>query len=136
SRSYGLENSVSFAGWLDHRRVSEEYARSQCFAFPSLREFGGGVVLEALASGLPTVVVDYGGPAELVTPECSICLPMVPRAGLVPRLRRALEALVQNPDRCREMGRAACQLVRQRYTWPAKAGRIVEIYRQVVSRES
>jgi glycosyltransferase involved in cell wall biosynthesis len=132
ARQYGLENSVSFAGFVDQREIAREFAAAQAFAFPSLREFGGGVVLEALASGLPAVVVDYGGPGELVTPECGILLSMKPRAELVPQLRRAMEELAGDPERCRALGAAACRRVREEFTWQAKAERIVGMYRQVL----
>jgi glycosyltransferase involved in cell wall biosynthesis len=132
ARQYGLEGSVSFAGWVDQRELAREFAQSQAFAFPSLREFGGGVVLEALASGLPAVVVDYGGPGELVTPECGTLLALKPREELVPQLRRAMEELAGDPARCRALGAAACRRVREEFTWEAKAERIVGMYRQVL----
>jgi glycosyltransferase involved in cell wall biosynthesis len=132
TRQYGLEGNIVFPGWVDQVKLGQELASAQAFVFPSLREFGGGVVLEALASGLPSIIVDYGGPAELVTPECGILLPMQARQELVPRLQAAMEALVSDPDRCRRMGRAACQYVRAEFVWSAKAARIVEMYRQVL----
>jgi glycosyltransferase involved in cell wall biosynthesis len=135
TRRYGLEGNVSFAGWVDQQSLAREFASSQVFAFPSLREFGGGVVLEALASGLPAIVVDYGGPGELVTPGCGTLLAMKPRAELVPQLRRAMQELAGDPDRCRALGRAACQRVRDEFTWSAKAARVVEMYRQILARK-
>jgi glycosyltransferase involved in cell wall biosynthesis len=132
TREYGLESNISFAGWVDQQKLAGEFAGAQAFAFPSLREFGGGVVLEALASGLPAVVVDYGGPGELVTPECGILLTMKPRAELVPQLRRGMEELAGDPARCRALGRAACRRVREQFTWASKAARLVEIYREVL----
>jgi glycosyltransferase involved in cell wall biosynthesis len=133
SRQVGLQANVSFAGWVDQQSLAREFARAQVFAFPSLREFGGGVVLEALASGLPAVVVAYGGPGELVTPECGILLAMQPRQGLVEQLRRSMEALATDPARCRVLGQAACRRVRDEFTWTAKADRIVAMYRQVLA---
>ena len=91
-RRFGLEGNVTFVGWVDQHTLACELGRSQAFVFPSLREFGGGVVLEAMASALPSIVLDYGGPGELTTLECSIQLPMTPREQLVPRLREAMEA--------------------------------------------
>lgn len=131
-REYGLEDNVQMLGWVDQPRLAQEFARSQVFAFPSLREFGGGVALEALASGLPAVIVDYGGPAELVTPECGVLLPMRPREELVESLRRAMEELAGDPERCRQMGEAACRRVRDEFTWSTKAARLVEMYRLVI----
>jgi glycosyltransferase involved in cell wall biosynthesis len=92
-KEWHLEDCVKLLGWTDQTQLAEEFRRAQAFAFPSLREFGGGVVVEAMASALPAIIVDYGGPAELVTPESGVLLPMAPRAELVPRLRQAMEAL-------------------------------------------
>jgi glycosyltransferase involved in cell wall biosynthesis len=133
TQQYGLQTNVSFAGWVDQQSLAREFSRSQAFAFPSLREFGGGVVLEALASGLPAIVVDYGGPGELVTPECGILLAMKPRQELVEQLRRGMEELAGDPLRCQAMGEAACRRVRDEFTWTAKADRIVTMYRQVLA---
>lgn len=132
-RETGLQDSVHFTGWVDQKQLSREFASAQVFAFPSLREFGGGVVLEAMANALPCIVVNYGGPAELVTPETGVPLPMLPRAELVARLRSAMEALAGDPSRCRQMGLAAVQRIRQEFTWASKAERLVEIYREVLA---
>ena len=42
-------------------------ASSNCFIFPSTTDTLGQVVLEALASGLPTIVTNQGGPKEFVS---------------------------------------------------------------------
>jgi glycosyltransferase involved in cell wall biosynthesis len=125
--------NVSFTGWLDQADVGRAMAAAQAFVFPSLREFGGAVALEAMASGLVPVVVDYGGPAELVG-AAGIRLPMRPRGELVVELRAALERLVAEPDLCRQLAGAALARVRSEFTWEAKAARLVEIYHDLVSR--
>jgi glycosyltransferase involved in cell wall biosynthesis len=133
-RKYGLESNVQLLGWVDQSRLARELGQAQAFVFPSLREFGGGVVLEALSSGLPALIVDYGGPAELVTSDCGVLLPMKPRQEFVPLLRQAMEALATDPARCRAMGQAACQHIRQHFVWTAKAERIVEFYRKILAQ--
>ena len=41
-------------------------------ALPSMHECGGAVVLEAMASGVPVIAVNWGGPADYVTQETGI----------------------------------------------------------------
>ena len=132
AREYGLTNKVCFTGWMAHAALAEEFAAAQVFVFPSLREFGGGVVVEAMASGLPSIVVDYGGPSELVTPTSGVLLPLKPRTELVQHLRQAMEQMVADPDLCRSLGQAAAERVRAEFTWPAKATRLVDFYHQIV----
>jgi glycosyltransferase involved in cell wall biosynthesis len=131
-RRHGLEGCVQLPGWMEQKKLGEELGRSQAFVFPSLREFGGGVALEALALGLPAIIVNYGGPAELVTPDCGILLPMVGREELIGRIQQAMEQLAGDPARCRALGKAACEHIRQEFTWEAKAGKIASMYRQML----
>ena len=127
--------NVRFAGWLSQNELARQSRESQAFVFPSLREFGGGVVLEAMASGLPSIVVDYGGPGELVTPETGIALPMQPAEPLVQTLREAMERLVMDHGLCRELSNASIHRIRNDFTWAAKADRITGFYRETLGLE-
>lgn len=124
---------VTFTGWLDQVAVGRLLAQAQAFAFPSLREFGGAVVLEAMANGLVPIVVDYGGPTELVG-DAGIRLPLRPRRELVADLRSAMERLVLDADQCRRLSALAIERVRTTFTWAAKADQLVEIYRDLTAR--
>lgn len=128
----GLSDAVHFSGWMEQADVAEGLRNAQAFAFPSLREFGGGVVLEAMASGLPSIVVDHGGPAELVDEMTGIKLPLARRETLVGTLIAAMERLVTNTSLSRDMGNAAIQKVQKQFTWHRKAEQACNIYRDVL----
>ncbi|UIR55356.1 glycosyltransferase family 1 protein [Sphingobacterium sp. SRCM116780] len=55
-----------FLGKLDHKNLAKLYASSSVFVFPSHSETYGNVVIEAMASGLPCVIADGGGSADLI----------------------------------------------------------------------
>lgn len=55
-----------FTGFLYGRELSEAYASSDIFVFPSTTETLGLVLIEAMASGLPCVAADRGPTAEVV----------------------------------------------------------------------
>lgn len=57
---------ATFLGNLSHEKLSIWYASSDVFLFTSDTETYGNVVIEAMASGLPVVVADAGGPKDLV----------------------------------------------------------------------
>jgi starch synthase len=134
ARREQITSAVDFTGWMEHRELKTRMARCHVFGFPSVREFGGGVVLEAMALGLVPIVLDYGGPGELVTPGTGFALPMGPRAQVVGQLRRTLERLGADPSVLRPMGERARQRVRGRFTWAVKASQTVEVYRWVLGQ--
>ena len=130
----GLASGVTFTGWLEHPRVQEQLVEADLLGFPSIREFGGGVVLEAMAVGLVPLVVRYAGPAELVTETTGFAVPLGSRAEIVSGVRGALERLVAEPGEIERRGEAARRRVQALFTWPAKAGQVSEVYRWVLGR--
>ncbi len=55
-----------FTGYLEGTALAAAYASGDIFVFPSNSETFGNVVLEAMASGLPVVTADEGGPVDHV----------------------------------------------------------------------
>ena len=132
----GMGHGVTLHGWIDHREVVRVLARAQVFAFPSIREFGGGVILEAMTLGLVPIVVNHGGPGELVTEETGYRVPLGPRESIVAAFREILTELAASPDRVRAVGEKARRRVHKLFTWDVKAGQILEIYRWVLGQRT
>ncbi len=124
-----IEGGVSFAGWVDHTLLRARLAGSHVFGFPSVREFGGAVVLEAMALGLVPVVVEYGGPGELVSPATGFAVPMGGRETIVRSFREILARLAAGPSVLAPMSLAARRRARTSFTWDAKAAQVLEVYR-------
>src|SRR4030095_8206785 len=76
ARSLGIENSVAFCWMLSHTETIQQLRAADVLVSPSIREFGGGVVFEALAVGAVPVVVDFGGPGDIVNPEVGFKVPL------------------------------------------------------------
>lgn len=128
----GIARGVALDGWQEHRGLSARLAQSSVFAFPSVREFGGGAVLEAMALGLVPIVVNYAGPSELVTDATGFRVALGPRASVIAGFRAQLMKLIESPQLCQSMGNRARARVLRWFTWDTKARQVVDIYRWVL----
>jgi glycosyltransferase involved in cell wall biosynthesis len=127
----GLGESVSLVGWVEHEKLQQWLAEADVFAFPSIREFGGAVVLEAMAVGVTPIVVDYGGPGELVTGQTGYRIPLGSREEIIGRVRQLLTELADQPGEIDRRSEPARKRVLEHFTWEAKARQVVEVYRWV-----
>jgi glycosyltransferase involved in cell wall biosynthesis len=123
-----LSDRVHFRGWLERTQVMAEMSCSDVLALPSIREFGGGVVLEAMARGLPSLVANYGGPAELVDRDTGILVDFDDEISLVANIRASLETLAANPSVLASLSANCLDKVKREHTWTAKAETIVRHY--------
>lgn len=131
-----LHDSVRMEGWVDHAQVQPRLQESDVLAFPSIREFGGGAVLEAMALGVPPIVLNHGGPPELVPSGTGQVLALESRAQIVRDLRAMLGSHAKDPGALGIMGNSAQSHVRKYFTWQAKAKQILEVYRWLLGQRN
>lgn len=127
-KKHNLHECVELRGRITQAQVGDLMRSSDIFAFPSIRELGAGVVVEAMACGLTCVVVDYGGPGTLIGPDRGVKVAMGDIDTLVDQFSAEMEALVSDPERITTLGKNAFQHALDNYAWHRKAEKLIEIY--------
>jgi colanic acid/amylovoran biosynthesis glycosyltransferase len=109
----GLAPLVEFAGAAEHDDVLSLWRRASIAVLSSHREGMPVSLIEAAASGVPTVATSVGGIPELVVHEATGLL--VPPGDAV-ALAEALERLLVDPEEALELGREARRRVEERFS--------------------
>ena len=119
-------DSVELAGAKYADELELEYAAADCLILPSFTENFGGVVIDALAHGVPVITSKFT-PWQEVDGHCGWW-----RGNTENELAAVLEEMMTLPDAKRhEMGLKGRALVEQKYTWAAVAEQMREVYRKV-----
>jgi glycosyltransferase involved in cell wall biosynthesis len=121
TKSLGIENAVTFCGWLDHSEVLERMRAADVFVFPTLRDNGAGVVFEALASGAVPVVADFGGPGDIVYPDVGYKVALTSESDVVAQMEKILSELAQDRELLQRLRQQGMIYARECLTWEAKA---------------
>jgi glycosyltransferase involved in cell wall biosynthesis len=102
-------SSFERVGPVPHSRVHEQYQRADVFVIPSLADAYPLVALEAMSAGLPVIVSENTGTADIIENG---------REGFVVPIRNAREIaakltlLYENREQCARMGMAAASATR------------------------
>jgi glycosyltransferase involved in cell wall biosynthesis len=119
---------------LSHAEAMQRLRASDVMVYPSVREFGGGVVFEGLAAGAVPVVADFGGPGDIVYPEVGYKVPLTNESDFVARLEKILTELAHDSDQLDRLRQQGMEYARERLTWDAKAQDTTEILEWVLQR--
>jgi len=108
------------------------FATARAFALPSLSENFGNVVTEAMIRGLPVVVTERVGAAEIVKAS---------GGGLVARsgpedFAAALAGLLASKEQLATMGAKGAAYAQERLTWSGIACRFEDLYTDITRRRS
>ncbi|MGJ3258564.1 MAG: glycosyltransferase family 4 protein [Rhodospirillales bacterium] len=121
-------DNVTLMGRVSRSDIHDAYKNADIFCLPSHEEGFGMVVLEAMASGLPVVLSDQVGAADLIEPGVD---GLIFKAGDVEALSTAMASLTDDRDRRGQMGDAAAKKARTSQTWDGYTDRAVEIYEKI-----
>jgi glycosyltransferase involved in cell wall biosynthesis len=131
----GAQDRVIFEGNKTQAEVAEAMRLSDAFIFPSIRELGAGVVIEAMACGTVCFVADYGAPGALVGSDRGVRIQMAGTEDLVNHYRDALETCIREPARHADMATRAAVYARDYFDWDAKARYTADIYEALLAKK-
>jgi len=134
AKTLGIGKNVVFRGWVSHAETLNCLRSADVLLFPSVRDFGGGVVFEALACGAVPVVADFGGPGDIVRLDVGFKAPVTNESDLVSHLEKALTDLAQNRTYLEQLRRQGMIYARERLSWSGKAQDTTKVLDWVLKR--
>jgi glycosyltransferase involved in cell wall biosynthesis len=124
----GVQDKVQFVPWLPQKELWAKMRASHVFLYPSLREGGGAVVIEAMASGLPVICLDSAGPGFHIQESWGIKIaPRSPEFAVI-GMAEALRTLAWDPDLRLRLSRASRQRAEEFYVWDRLGDRLQGFY--------
>lgn len=107
----GLGRAVTLPGSLPQEELARAYASADLFVFPSTIDEFGNAAVEALASGLPSLLAGGSG----VAARMADCPAVQVLPGDAPAIwTTAIAELAAAPERCRELGQLARDYIEAR----------------------
>jgi glycosyltransferase involved in cell wall biosynthesis len=131
SRDLGIENAVVFTGEIPDARPA--YAAMDLMALTSAQpEPFGGVVMEAMAMGVPVIATNIGGSLDQVAEgETGLLIP----PGDPEALADAIEKLMRDAVLRKQMGTAAIARIETQFTLAEMTVKMEQLFEEIISGE-
>jgi UDP-glucose:(heptosyl)LPS alpha-1,3-glucosyltransferase len=125
----GIDSRVVFAGFRSD--IEKYYAAGDLFLFPTSYEAFSLASIEAAASGLPVLMTDVSGAAELIADNSAGSIVHRNPGNIACHVLKYLN----DPRLVRETGLSARKRVEQHFSWDRVAEATIHVYRQLIGGE-
>lgn len=132
ARNLGVESKVIFTGWVKREDLLEKMNNCDVFLFPSLRDGGGNVVVEAMAMGKAVICFDLAGPGFHIDENCGIKIKPENPKQAEKDIALVLEKLYLDKDLRLKLGQGARKKAEKEYDWDKLGDRLMDIYKKVL----
>lgn len=126
-----FRHKIKDFGWVDEEKLAELYAACDLFLMPSLAESFGVMAIEAMASGVPVIVLkDTVLESITFADEAGIAI----NSGDIQQFVSVVSRLANSPDERRNRGELARKKAEQYYDEKLYLSRILALYEEILKR--
>jgi glycosyltransferase involved in cell wall biosynthesis len=125
-----IQTHAKLMGQVPHHQLPLYYSMADVFAFPSLYEAMGKVVVEAMACETPVVASRVGGIREIIEDGVNGLL-VQPKD--VRGLERSIITVLQDSQLARKLSERGRSSVESRFTWENTVLQVSKAYQRVIS---
>lgn len=126
----GIQGNVRLMGQIPHQKLPIYYSMAEVFAFPSLYEAMGKVIVEAMACETPIVASSVGGIVEIVENGRNGFL-VKPKD--VKGLSEAILTLLHDKNLANKLAQEGRRTVESKFTWKNTIEQISKAYEKILS---
>lgn len=135
ARELGIQDRVTFLGQVAFEDIPAVLSQSDLMIFTSIRDSFPQVALEALAKGLPVVLLGHHG-AELLPQSAVISIPVSSPVETVSNLAKAVVRVLTDSALREKMSHAAVEEIRRSHLWSHRVEMVNTVYESILAAES
>lgn len=114
-----LEDKVFIKGAVPYDKISEVYANADIFLFPSLRESGGSVLIEAMAHKLPIIGLKKSLGCILAEKNAGLFIETRDtKENIIENFKKAIIEMIMSSQLREKLGENGYKYVNKEFTWP------------------
>ncbi len=133
--SLNIKEDIELIPWMERGDLLEQLSLSDVLLFPSFRDGGGQVVIEAMACGKPVIGLNIGGPGFHIKKEWGIKIEPKNPGYTIQEMAKALEKLCLDGELREKMGEAGRRRTEEFYLWERLGDQLQRIYQEVLPGE-
>jgi glycosyltransferase involved in cell wall biosynthesis len=127
----GIGERCTFMGTLPLQEAMKQMEWADVFAFTSLRDTAGTVVLEALSRGVPVICMDHQGAGDIINDTCGIKIPVTNPKEASRGIRDALVLLASDREKLEILSQGALLRAKD-YHWERMGRDMAEIHKLII----
>ena len=117
SKKLNLDSKIHWIPWIENKEVLNKINESDVLLFPSLRDSGGMVIFEAMAAGKPCIVINNGGPGQIITNECGYSIPLNNSYDVtIEKIYNAMKVLIEDKSTYRKLSKNSRKIIKY-FSW-------------------
>lgn len=134
AENLGVQEKIKFIPWIPRKELFEKMTESHVFLFPSLREGGGAVVVEAMACGIPVICLNNAGPGYHIQEKWGIKIDPLNPESIIKEMAKALKQLYRDENLRHRLAEASLIRAEDFYVWDRQGERLQSIYDEALKR--
>ncbi len=112
-----LSDHVFFKGKVSKAKVFHFYKTSNLLLFPSLKESGGNVYLEAMANGLPIIAINHGSPKYILPDKGTVKIDPLNENFVIYKIGEAILKYINSEEKLITDSKLCVDFVRKTFDW-------------------